>query len=375
MAELAWDILSKAISAQVNFPEFKVPHVFAACFCDIKEENVLTKKTIRKTWNSNALYNEIKNEHDLSFAQVREMHNRLIQDPGNLNSLTDAERLKVHNIDSQGGNMEVGDIVIYEVNEGGGRKKVIEQKMGVRLGEEVWLAVFTANLSKEKIIVKVLQGREEVVAPVDTPVEFMYSTERVKEVEIEVDWYYQRLLDQDKNNEIINKDIFKGVAITRVSFEDLGVLDKAQKTWKEKIENCIRKKAKLYLEVDAHTKHSAEGQCKWILYCGGQERDENQFWKGGITGEDWIELLAETCSLSSDSIKQMAPHASKANIDKHLEGLKQACSDNEISTCLRKVHFLAQLFHESGSLLYTSEINASNEDYGGFKGRGLIQLT
>jgi hypothetical protein len=42
---------------------------------------------------------------------------------------------------------------------------------------------------------------------------------------------------------------------------------------------------------------------------------------------------------------------------------------------LRIIHFLAQILHESGRLIFTSEYGKSNTDYGGFKGRGLIQLT
>jgi predicted chitinase len=50
-----------------------------------------------------------------------------------------------------------------------------------------------------------------------------------------------------------------------------------------------------------------------------------------------------------------------------------------ISTCLRKSHFLAQIGHESGELLYAAEVLGKKvkeaEVYDGYKGRGLIQLT
>ena len=65
-----------------------------------------------------------------------------------------------------------------------------------------------------------------------------------------------------------------------------------------------------------------------------------------------------------------------------------AMNANQINTPLRQAHFLAQLGHESGSLLYTAEL-ASGAAYEGridlgntqpgdgprFKGRGLIQIT
>ena len=44
-------------------------------------------------------------------------------------------------------------------------------------------------------------------------------------------------------------------------------------------------------------------------------------------------------------------------------------------TDLKIIHFLAQVISESGSFRYVSEIGATDSDYKGFKGRGLIQLT
>jgi putative chitinase len=68
--------------------------------------------------------------------------------------------------------------------------------------------------------------------------------------------------------------------------------------------------------------------------------------------------------------------------------LMVAMNANEVNTPLRQAHFLAQLGHESGSLIYTAEL-ASGAAYEGridlgntqpgdgprFKGRGLIQIT
>jgi predicted chitinase len=79
--------------------------------------------------------------------------------------------------------------------------------------------------------------------------------------------------------------------------------------------------------------------------------------------------------LTADEMKRIAKSGTTANIKAHLGGINTACRDFHVDTNLKKAHFLAQVIHESGSFKYTSEIGASNTDYGGFKGRGLIQLT
>ncbi|HHX8345844.1 TPA: glycoside hydrolase family 19 protein [Vibrio alginolyticus] len=81
------------------------------------------------------------------------------------------------------------------------------------------------------------------------------------------------------------------------------------------------------------------------------------------------------CILTKDKLKNIAIYASMTNIDNHFQSLIETMSKFEINTCLRVAHFLAQVIHESGSLRYTEEGGVSDTSYGGFKGRGLIQIT
>ena len=80
--------------------------------------------------------------------------------------------------------------------------------------------------------------------------------------------------------------------------------------------------------------------------------------------------------------------ATRARIDQFYQPILDVLARYEMNTPLRIAHFLAQIGHESGCLLYTQEI-ASGKAYEGrkdlgnerdgdgplFKGRGLIQLT
>lgn len=89
------------------------------------------------------------------------------------------------------------------------------------------------------------------------------------------------------------------------------------------------------------------------------------------------EKCACSRSITKEELKAIAIHATQANIDKHYEGLVKAMKKFEINTCIRIVHFLAQVLEESGHLRYTKESGDETylSVYKGWHGRGLIQLT
>jgi predicted chitinase len=70
-------------------------------------------------------------------------------------------------------------------------------------------------------------------------------------------------------------------------------------------------------------------------------------------------------------------NSSDANFNKFAEALNKVFKDYDINTCIRKIHFLAQCYHETQRFMATYEKNPNSNVNGGpfYRGRGLIQLT
>lgn len=70
-------------------------------------------------------------------------------------------------------------------------------------------------------------------------------------------------------------------------------------------------------------------------------------------------------------------NSSEANFNKFAEALNKVFKDYDINTCIRKIHFLAQCYHETQRFTITYEKSPNSNVSGGafYRGRGLIQLT
>lgn len=237
------------------------------------------------------------------------------------------------------------------------------------LGDEIYVVVKTSNLTNKKVRINVKQGKEEKTELnfKNTGLILQHDKGESTRAEAVVGTYA-------KNDKITNKTDFKDWAIFKIT---LGGKD--TKREKEELDKLKDKKAFMCLLIDAHTPNGIK-----VVYNGTNpdkdgepdQRTTPNRWLD-IDGK-WFELKGNDCcesDLTKEQIKNIATSATDANIGEHIKGINESFEDNEINTCLRKIHYLAQLIHESGSFRYTEEIGASETDYGGFKGRGLIQLT
>lgn len=108
-------------------------------------------------------------------------------------------------------------------------------------------------------------------------------------------------------------------------------------------------------------------------------------------GETMLPLQPATVvpeHITRDQLKAMLPQGNWGKIDSLIDPLNTCMGMFDITTGLRKAHFLAQILHETASFLYSEEL-ASGSAYEGradlgntqpgdgklFKGRGWLQLT
>lgn len=88
-----------------------------------------------------------------------------------------------------------------------------------------------------------------------------------------------------------------------------------------------------------------------------------------------LKNLTQKEIISAAQIQKIIPSTGLEKIKSFVRGINQALIDNKITSNLQIAHFLAQIFHESAGLNSTKEYGVSEDDYDGFYGRGLIQIT
>ncbi|MFV0346584.1 MAG: glycoside hydrolase family 19 protein [Bacteroidales bacterium] len=259
-------------------------------------------------------------------------------------TLTTDERISNAYFAQQVTQDEVKDSTLSTTSDGSDKEKNTAKELSkntyqkidsATLGSEVWIVVETANLHGKKVDIEVFDN-EALLADNDyTPIKLIKDGAEVSKLE-------QILIDDT------------GKAVIKVQLRP----DKEDEFKKLKNKFTDDKIAKLFLKV----------QCK----------GDDIMHSGEFMDEDEFEVKDQSCctaDITKEQLKKIANHAADTNIDKHLSGLNLAFKDCEINTCLRRIHFLAQVIHESGSFRYTREANVPDTAYGGYPGRGLMQLT
>ncbi len=99
--------------------------------------------------------------------------------------------------------------------------------------------------------------------------------------------------------------------------------------------------------------------------------------------KDFRDEVSLTCACSRDltvaELGKVFRARNKKQLEEFLPHLNESFKTYEIDTCLKKSHFLAQVGHESAQTRLLEESGISDDvekkKYGGYKGRGLLQIT
>ncbi|WP_058368556.1 LysM peptidoglycan-binding domain-containing protein [Psychrobacter sp. ENNN9_III] len=136
------------------------------------------------------------------------------------------------------------------------------------------------------------------------------------------------------------------------------------------------------------TNPKADINKSYILpHCGPYRGHDNHLHLQGLVANikdiDVISRVPESktgiCScntdLTLDQLRKICTVRAKSTLENILPHLNKTLKQYNINTCLRKAHFIAQLAHESAEFLYNEEQGATDAHYGGYKGRGYIQIS
>ncbi|WP_299610921.1 hypothetical protein [uncultured Aquimarina sp.] len=277
-----------------------------------------------------------------------------------------------------------GDTVTFEIFKT--EEKISYQKISSgTLGGEAYIVVKGFALKDKEATIEIFEKEPFLLMESETPLTVIQYDS----------------LDAEEPNESVNKTQLKatfndgGEAVVKIKFRPkVEDPDDVFNDWKEKfkpivetstnetgaVETSIRPQPRpddLDTSV-APTIHKPPKTIDllWLKVKanGDKQEYEEEFLK---IGNGYFQLGNNCCSqdMTKEQLMNIAVHARESNVETHLSGINEAFKDNDINTCLRRLHFLAQVIHESGSFRYTEELGVGEDAYGGFKGRGLMQLT
>jgi len=124
-----------------------------------------------------------------------------------------------------------------------------------------------------------------------------------------------------------------------------------------------------------------------LPHCGPYKGHDNHLHLQGLVANiKDIDVIHKTsrsetgiCSCNTDltleQLRKICTVRDKSTLESILPHLNKTLKNYKITTCVRKAHFIAQLAHESAEFKYNEEIGTTDAHYGGYKGRGYIQIS
>lgn len=197
--------------------------------------------------------------------------------------------------------------------------------------------------------------------------------------------YDRLIIDRDNDNVLSGDEIKSALADDDLAIKLRQLFIKHESEWikREKgwprLEKELAKQPELYkYAMQVHNNMAWVEEAKRIF--GG-----NKMWfihpAGMMELVNELEMANLGCAcyrdLTLDELKALKPAIgiSDEKLQGYLDEFNRSFNDFGVKTCVEKAHFLAQVFHESGSLYYTKEEGGSAQDYSPWYGRGLIQIT
>ncbi len=228
------------------------------------------------------------------------------------------------------------------------------------LGSEVWLVIESANLQGKTASVQIFDNEELLEDSNDTAITILKGDAEVTK------------LDNLKFDD-------EGIAKVKIKLRKKS--DEDYKKQKDKFKDD--KIAKLFLKV----KCKGEDDEHKIKFLDGEEFEIkfSCFCNRDLTEEEVKDIViamrkSETSVYTGGNkeklfFKSNCPlPASDKTYAKFTEELNKTFKSYDIDTCMRRMHFLAQVYHETDRFRTTKEYSTSGS-YAPYIGRGLMQLT
>lgn len=156
--------------------------------------------------------------------------------------------------------LQIGENVIVNTTKKVGIKVKFTKLDTASVEDDVYIIVETLHLQEEEVLIKILQGEEDVLVKKDEAITVQQDETDVTEVKTKIGNYCEE-------EEITNKDDFIDWGIAKVKLQPKD--EDKQKEWEEGLECVSTNKGRLYLFVDVHSENTlADCQPEYILYKG-----------------------------------------------------------------------------------------------------------